>query len=158
MAEGRRLPRFVWRLLRIPPRLLYRLGLGPVIGRQVLLLTTTGRKSGLRRVTPLQYGERDGLIYIGAVRGEKADWFRNIQANPEVEVQVRHRRFRGLAEPVTDSGRIADFLEFRLQSNPRMIGALLRAAGLPASPTREDLERYVAGRAMAVIRPREVGS
>jgi len=35
-------------------RLLYRLGLGPLVGRVVLLLTTTGRKSGLPRVTPLQ--------------------------------------------------------------------------------------------------------
>jgi len=34
---------------------LYAVGLGPVVGRLVLLLTTTGRKTGLPRVTPLQY-------------------------------------------------------------------------------------------------------
>jgi len=38
-------------------RALYALGLGRLIGRLILLLTTTGRKSGLPRVTPLQYSE-----------------------------------------------------------------------------------------------------
>ena len=36
-------------------RVLYAIGLGPLIGRIILLLTTTGRKSGKKRVTPLQY-------------------------------------------------------------------------------------------------------
>ena len=34
-------------------RLLYAIGLGPLIGRIILLLTTTGRRSGMKRVTPL---------------------------------------------------------------------------------------------------------
>jgi len=53
---------------RAPPSglmiFLYRAGLGPVIGRVVLLLTTTGRRSGLPRVTPLQYEQIDGAIYV----------------------------------------------------------------------------------------------
>jgi len=93
---------------------LYDIGLGPLIGRVVLLLTTTGRKTGLPRVTPLQYEEIDGTFYLGSSRGQKADWFRNILANPHVEVRVKSRRFRGMAETVTDPLRIADFLELRL--------------------------------------------
>lgn len=145
--------RFLWKLIRLPPRLLYRLGLGPLVGQVVLLLTTIGRKSGLPRTTPLQYEEVDGAIYIGAARGRKADWFRNIVANPQVEVQVKSRRFRGVAEPVTDPIRIADFLALRLQRHPRMMGAILRSAGLPSAPDRAQLEEYAAGRAMVVIRP-----
>ena len=61
MAE-RDIPRLVWRVLRLPPRLWYALGLGPIMGRLVLLLTTTGRKTGRQHVTPLQYEEIDGLI------------------------------------------------------------------------------------------------
>ena len=134
-------------------RSLYRLGFGPLIGHFVLLLTTTGRKSGLPRVTPLQYEEVDGAILVGSARGIKADWFRNIQADPHVQVQVKSRQFEGMAEAVTDPGRIADFLELRLKRHPRMVGAILKSEGLPASPCREKLEAYAKQLAMVIIRP-----
>lgn len=145
--------KFFWRSIRFPPRLLYALGLGPLYGRLVLLLTTTGRKSGSSHVTPLQYEEVDGVIYVGAARGQKADWFSNIVANPNVEVQVKSRRFCGIAEPITDPERIADFLELRLRLRPRMMKAMFRWAGLPAEPTRDQLEQYAKKRALVVIRP-----
>jgi hypothetical protein len=66
-------PTIILRLIHLPPRILYAVGLGPWIGNLILLLTTTGRKSGRRRVTPLQYKEIDGRIYLAAVRGQKAD-------------------------------------------------------------------------------------
>ena len=145
--------RSLWKLIELPPRLLYRLGLGSLIGRWVLLLTTTGRKSGLPRTTPLQYEDVDGAIYIGIARGQKADWFRNIVADPQVEVQIGSRRLRGVAEPVVDPVRLADFLELRLRRHPRMVGAILKSAGLPSTRTHAQLEEYAAGRAMVVIRP-----
>lgn len=69
-------------------RVLYAIGLGPLVGRIVLLLTTMGRKSGLPRVTSLQYEEINGDYYLGSARGLKADWLRNIQSNPKVEIRV----------------------------------------------------------------------
>jgi deazaflavin-dependent oxidoreductase (nitroreductase family) len=146
-----------WRLLRVPPRLAYKIGLRPVAGRFILLLTTTGRKTGLPRVTPLQYEEVDGEIYVASARGQEADWFQNVQHNPDVIVRLKGRTFRGLAEPVTDVARIADFLELRLARHPRMVGAIMRGAGLAARPTREQLEGYAARRAMVIIRPYEDG-
>lgn len=144
-------PKFVLRLIHFPPRLLYSLGLGPLIGRMVLLLTTTGRKSGLPRVTPLQYEEVDNIIYVTAARGQKADWFRNIIANPHVEVRLGSRRLRSLAKPITDPLRIADFLELRLQRHPQMVGAILKAEGLPARPNRSQLEVYASKLALVEI-------
>ncbi len=132
---------------------LYAIGLGPLVGRLVLLLTTRGRKTGLPRVTPLQYEEIDGTFYLGSSRGQKADWFRNIVADPCVEVRVKSRRFRGAAEAVTDPARIADFLELRLKRQPKMIGMILQSEGLPAQPDRAQLEAYAAKLAMVVVRP-----
>jgi deazaflavin-dependent oxidoreductase (nitroreductase family) len=145
------LPKPILRLLKYPPRLAYALGLGPWIGRLVLLLTTTGRKSGLPRVTPLQYEEIDGDIYIGSARGAQADWFRNIQANPQVEIRVKSRHLRGTAEAIRDPQRIADFLAVRLERHPRMIGGMLRAEGLTDKPTREQLIAYAHNRALVKI-------
>ena len=153
MPAFRSLPLPLFRLMRQPPQLLYALGLGPLVGRLILLLTTTGRRSGRQRVTPLQYEEIEGLIYIGSARGQQADWFRNIQADTRVEVRVGARRFSALAEPVTDPSRIADFLQIRLDRHPKMVASMLRGEGLPARPERADLERYAAGLAMVVIHP-----
>ncbi len=133
-------------------RFLYRAGLGRVVGRMVLLQTTTGRKSGLPRVTPLQYEELDGAIYVASARGAKADWFRNILAERCVRVQIGAREFNALAEPVTDPCRIADFLELRLKRHPRMVGAILKSVGVPASPTRAELEAYAGQLAMVILR------
>jgi deazaflavin-dependent oxidoreductase (nitroreductase family) len=132
---------------------LYALGLGPLIGRLVLLLTTTGRKSGLPRVTALQYEEIDGAIYLGSSKGARADWFQNLVANPCVTVRVKARQFSGRAQPVTDPVLVADFLELRLRRHPRLVGAMLKAEGLAAKPSRAELETYAGKLALAIIRP-----
>jgi len=65
-------------------------------GTTVLILTTKGRRSGERRSTPLIY-QRSGDDYlVVASKGGSDDppaWYLNLQADPGVEVQVRHDRF-----------------------------------------------------------------
>lgn len=135
-------------------RMLYAIGLGPVVGKIILLLTTTGRKTGLKRITPLQYEEIDGKYYLGSARGLKADWVGNIQANPQVGVRVKSLRFQGQAEIVTEPGRLADFVEIRLQRHPFMIGLIMQTAhGLPKHPSREQLERIAENEALVIVTP-----
>lgn len=135
-------------------RFLYAVGLGPVIGRIILLLTTTGRKSGQQRITPLQYEKIDGAYYLGAARGLKADWVRNIQSNPQVELRIGSKRVRGQAEIITDPARMADFIEIRLQRHPLMIGLIMQKAhGLPKHPSREQLEKMAENEALVIIHP-----
>lgn len=139
--------------IKRPAMVAYRLGLGPIIGRVVLLLTTTGRKSGLARVTPLQYEIVDGRYVVTSVKGTRADWVRNIQADPTVTVRVKQQQFTGTASIDTDPDRIADFLVYRYEKRPRMIGAIMRADGLSVPPTRDDLLSYAARLAMVTITP-----
>jgi deazaflavin-dependent oxidoreductase (nitroreductase family) len=134
-------------------RSLYAIGLGPVVGRLILLFTTTGRKTGLRRVTALQYEEVDGAYLLGSSRGLRADWVRNLIANPEVEVRVRSRHFHGRAEVVSDPKRTADFLSLRLKRHPRIIGKIFEMDGLPPTPSREQLVNYAARLALVIVRP-----
>jgi deazaflavin-dependent oxidoreductase (nitroreductase family) len=65
-----------------------------------LILTTTGRKSGEERKTPLIYQEHDGDYLIVASKGG-ADappaWYLNLSENPEVEVQVKGDKFKARA-------------------------------------------------------------
>src|SRR3954468_11767399 len=60
-------------------------------GSTVLLLTTTGRKSGEPRTTPLIYAEDgDRYVIVASKGGAPAHpgWYRNLTKNPEVELQV----------------------------------------------------------------------
>jgi deazaflavin-dependent oxidoreductase (nitroreductase family) len=70
-------------------------------GRPLLLLTTTGAKSGLHRTTPMMYipdGER--LLVVASNAGAPAhpDWYRNLLAHPHVTVEVGSETFDATAE------------------------------------------------------------
>jgi len=130
----------------------YKRGFGPT--RVVMLLTTIGRKSGLPRVTPLQYEKVDGDYYIASARGAEADWFKNIRANPKVHVQIRDHEFDATAEPVTDPIRIADFIELRLNRHPIMVRLIMHLVdGLPLRFGRTDLEDFCVEKAMVILKP-----
>jgi deazaflavin-dependent oxidoreductase (nitroreductase family) len=136
-------------------RVLYALGFGSLIGRIILLLTTTGRKSGMKRVTPLQYEIIGGDYYVGAARGLMADWVRNIKSCPQVDVRVGAKHFQGTAEVVTDPSRFADFMEVRLERHPRMIGLIMeKAHGLPRHPSRAQLEELAKTEAFVILHPK----
>ncbi|MHB8086686.1 MAG: nitroreductase/quinone reductase family protein [Anaerolineaceae bacterium] len=150
---------FDWRKMRPAQnlhRLLYAIGLGPVVGKIILLLTTTGRKSGLPRVTPLQYELIDGKYCLGAARGKQADWVRNIEVNPKVQVRVKRLKFSGTARVSTDVKEIADFLEIRLQRHPLMIGLMMeKIHHLSKRPTRSQLEELASEEALVIISKEE---
>lgn len=146
------------RMRAFAPRMVenYRRGIGPT--KVVLLLTTIGRKSGQPRVTPLQYEEVDGLYYVASARGQRADWFKNIQKCPQVSVQIREQVFDGAAEPVTDPERIADFLELRLRRHPIMVRLIMHLADhLPLRFSRNDLVKISKEKALVILRPVQAG-
>ena len=65
-------------------------------GTQCLILHTTGRRSGQTRKFPLIYGRAGDAYVIVASKGgapEDPGWFRNLQANPDAEIQVMGHRW-----------------------------------------------------------------
>ena len=70
----------------------WRLGLGgmingcPKVMGRIMVLTTVGRKSGLFRRTPVNYAILDDEVYCTAGFGATTDWYRNVQADPQVEI------------------------------------------------------------------------
>jgi len=82
---------------------------GHRLGRtRTLLLRTTGRKSGQTRTSALLYlTDGDRLVVIGSKGGSDTPpaWLLNLQANPEVEVQVGTKRFQTRARVATDEER-----------------------------------------------------
>ena len=73
-----------------------------------LLLTTTGRKSGDKFVFPLFYGEAGRSYIIVASKGgapEHPGWYRNLLADPDVEVQVGTKKLKAKARTATGEER-----------------------------------------------------
>ena len=151
------IPGSFWKRMKNVQRIhqsLYASGKGWIIGRFILLLTHTGRKSGTRYVTPLQYEKIGGAYCVGAGRGPKADWYRNILSDPHVSVQVDRCAFDCVAEPVPDPGRVADFLEFRRERHPLMIGLIMKFVHkLPMHPSRAQFLKLGKSTPLVILRP-----
>ncbi len=118
------------------PLLLYRLGLGPLIGRQILLLTTIGRKTGRPRVTPLGYGysTADGSYHVVAGWDGRTDWYRNLKVNPNAHVQVGNLHFDCTAEFVPIE-QVMELLREGDRRNPLARKIWQRWTGVPFDGT-----------------------
>lgn len=132
---------------------LYASGMGWLVGWIILLLEHNGRKSGKRYATPLQYEKMDGLFYVGAGRGTKADWYRNILVDPQVRVQVGRLDFEGWAEPVTEPFQVVKFLKYRFKRHPLMMGLMMKMHKLPMRPSDEQLEELARSLAIVILHP-----
>jgi deazaflavin-dependent oxidoreductase (nitroreductase family) len=78
------------------PIYLYRLNLGRLLGHRFLLLVHQGRKSGLLRETALEvvrYNPATKESVVLSARGDRADWYRNIEASPALEVRTGRERY-----------------------------------------------------------------
>lgn len=90
---------------------LYRAHLGWMLGHRFLLLTHTGRTSGLKRQTVLEVMRHDrstGMYVVASGWGAKADWLRNVTQTPAVIVQSgreRHAQPRRACLPTRRRGK-----------------------------------------------------
>lgn len=79
-------------------------------GAPLLLLHHTGAKTGTKRVTPLVYQPVDGKYAIFASKAgapTNPDWYHNIVANPDVEIEVGTEKFKASAEVLQGDERDA---------------------------------------------------
>ena len=77
-------------------------------GRPMLLLTTTGARSGERRATPMMFvriGERVLVIASNIGAPKNPDWYHNLVAHPNVSVEIGAETFEGSAAVATGAER-----------------------------------------------------
>ena len=129
-------PVFGW-IFKIPI-IFYRAGLGNLVGGHILLLTTTGRKSGKLHATPLEFSLEmvSGDLIVCAGWGGKTDWYRNACVNPQVEVQVGRVRENLMATPMTDA-EIGDYLAEISRRAPVMMQVWQRWCDKPIDGSAE---------------------
>jgi deazaflavin-dependent oxidoreductase (nitroreductase family) len=87
---------------------------GSYAGASLLLLTTKGKKSGKARTTPLAYqSEGDRLIVVASYLGapKHPDWYLNLEAEPQVTVEVGEETFDAIATTITDRAEYEQILK-----------------------------------------------
>jgi deazaflavin-dependent oxidoreductase (nitroreductase family) len=107
---------------------------GPFQGAPLVLLTTTGAKSGKKRTNPLATLPEGGRLYVFASKGgapTNPDWYHNVVAYPEVEVEYGDEKFPAVARVVTGAERdrlfetqvqhMPGFGEYQARSGGRVI-------------------------------------
>jgi deazaflavin-dependent oxidoreductase (nitroreductase family) len=120
----------------------WRLGLGSFMNHrelsgQIMVLTHTGRRSGLRYRTPVNYAVVDGKVFCTAGFGPRTDWYQNILTDPRVEVWLPDGWWAGEAEDVSAFPHRLKWLRAVLIAS----GFAARAAGIdPLRMSDEQLQ------------------
>jgi len=78
-----------------------------------LVVTFTGRRSGKRYSTPVNYLQRGGLLIT-----TDSKWWHNLEGGAPVEILLRGRRLRAWAEAVRDEDRVAEALTALVRDHP----------------------------------------
>jgi deazaflavin-dependent oxidoreductase (nitroreductase family) len=102
------------------------------MNEQFVYITTTGRKTGLPRQIEIWFVELEDRLYILAEHGLKAKWVQNIVADPNVNVRLGEREFRGV-------GRVLDEIKDGVRYSKVQAAAKEKygwGEGLPVEITR----------------------
>ena len=113
---------------------------GPFVGRDVLILTTHGAKSGEPRENPLAFSRKgDDLVVVASKGGAPTHpaWYHNLRTNPRVTVEVLGEKFEAEAQPVGDedeyetlyaahAAKMPGFNEYRAKTSRRIPVVVLK--------------------------------
>ncbi len=152
-GETRRRPGLLLRWFFRAPVLLYRIGLGGLMFGQ-LQLTTVGRKSGRSHRTVVDVLGHDTVTdtyHVLSAYGGHSDWYRNLQANPTMRVQVRRRKFPARATTLPKEKAEEVLLGF-WRRHRLYVRTMLRLIGLKAA-TEEEVRAAAAEMKIVAIQP-----
>jgi deazaflavin-dependent oxidoreductase (nitroreductase family) len=137
------------------PSYLYRFRLGWLLGHRFLLLTHRGRKSRLIRRTPLEVLHYDPHSQESAVLsawGKKADWYRNIEASPPLEVETGGERYPPAPRFLSSEEAFAVISEYVIR-HPLAARVLERVFGFPVTRSAASRRAFAESVALVAFRP-----
>jgi deazaflavin-dependent oxidoreductase (nitroreductase family) len=146
------LPRGWRRRLARLPIAFYRVGLGPVFGRRLLLLHHTGRNSGLDRRVALEvvaYDADRAAWFLASGFGPEAAWYLNLRASPKTTIQVGNHHYAVTAHfPSADEG--GEIMARYAPAHPRTARRLCAFMGFDVDGGPDSYRR--AGRRIPFVR------
>ncbi|GBC71281.1 hypothetical protein HRbin02_01061 [Candidatus Calditenuaceae archaeon HR02] len=76
-----------------------------------LNITTVGRRSGKRISLPVWFVNEDRKVYLLPVKGSDTNWYRNVLANPSMELAAGDKRLTVVARPLSDKKSVEKVVE-----------------------------------------------
>ncbi len=118
----------------------YEAGAYRFMSNQVMLITTTGRKTSRLFTTPLGYVEGSQYVYAVTRGGDQiSNWFKNVEKNPRVKLQIGERVLTATGEVLQDPDQIKQVLRLFLQHRPNY----QRFLGVGANASDAELDKVV---------------
>lgn len=138
------------------PTLIYRAGLGRLLGRRFLMLAHQGRRSGLERRVVLEVIHYEAEPPYAAVLsgwGERSHWFRNIQAAPPLAVWIGKERWLQPEFTVLEPYEVAEVIEEYRRNHGFLMWTLDRFFGWPRRAGEEQRRELARDLTVVVFSP-----
>jgi deazaflavin-dependent oxidoreductase (nitroreductase family) len=139
------------------PTLIYRAGLGHLLGKRFLLLVHRGRKSGLERRVVLEVIHYEAKPTYAAVLsgwGKRSQWFRNIEASPPLAVWIGKDRWLEPEFIVLEPDEVVEVVEEYRRNHRLLMWTLDRFFGWPRNISDEQRRELMRELTVVFFRPR----
>ena len=135
--DSKQKPTGAFKHLLHAPVWLFRVRLGFIFGKRIVMLEHIGRRSGKLRQTPLEVVKRDQDAYtLCSGTGSNADWYRNIRNKPATALWVGSRRYPVDQRFLSDSEAATVFAEYE-RAHPKAAARLQQLMGVSHDGTHE---------------------
>jgi deazaflavin-dependent oxidoreductase (nitroreductase family) len=125
-----------------------------ITSNSTLLITFTGKKSGMTFTTPVNYTQMGNTLRITSLRTRR--WWQNLKTNPEVIITLRGKVVNGVAEVSEDHRAVANELNYYFQPAPKMARYFNVAVNPDGSFNENDLFKSAEGRVVIKVEIRDL--
>jgi deazaflavin-dependent oxidoreductase (nitroreductase family) len=120
-----------------------------LLSKSFMLITVSGRKSGRKYTTPVNYARDGDTLWVTSLR--QRTWWRNLKGGAPVSVLVARRALKGRGEAIVDEKAVADSLLAYFQKFPQYARHFRVTLDPAGQPVREDCTRAAKERVMVRI-------
>ena len=108
--------------------------MGPA-AEYIMVITTTGRKSGASFTIPIGY-LRDGDTILALNNGGRSNWYKNVRVNPEVMLEIKGKTMKVRSEIITDPAEREKIFEYYKSKSAANFDRLF---GIPITTSEDEL-------------------
>ncbi|MEZ4679786.1 MAG: nitroreductase/quinone reductase family protein [Caldilineaceae bacterium] len=122
-----------------------------VASKSIMLITVTGRKSGKRYTTPVNYIEDEDAGILTVLTHKHRTWWRNLRGNAPVAVVLRGERLTGVGHVYDEGAALTERFYEYLCAEPRLAPHLGVELNEHGTPDRAAAEKAAAGKVMVEV-------